>query len=276
MKSKTKASTKRSGRNLPVATLIGVVLGSLVLASLLLEPWAFVGMATVMLAVATWEIRTVFAQAGYYAPTLPLLAAAVGVPIAAYTGGPAAMLTAYFLCAIAVVVWTAMDSHRAGARNAAVGVFVTSYVPLMAGFAFLLLDVPKGTLLVITYMAIVVASDVGGYMAGVRFGRHPMAAGVSPGKSWEGFAGSVVGGMLIGGGLGQLLFLAPLYLGAMAGVLIVAAATLGDLAESMLKRDLGVKDMGSAIPGHGGVMERLDSMLLAAPVAYVALGWMLT
>lgn len=268
-----KAPAASRGRNLPLAIGAGLVLGGSTLASLLWWPNAFVIMAACASAWAVWELSFALAGARMYAPVIPLILGGLGIPFAAFAGGPAGLLTAYFLVCVATVVWVALDTSSSGVHNAGVGVFITTYVPLTIGFVMLLLTQHpvQGPLMVITYMSCVVANDIGGYTAGVLFGKRPMAAGVSPNKTWEGFAGSIVSAMVVGAGLLYWLLDVPIYLGLSVGVIIVFAATLGDLAESMIKRDLGIKDMGSAIPGHGGLMERLDSMLVAAPVAYVAL-----
>jgi phosphatidate cytidylyltransferase len=135
-----------------------------------------------------------------------------------------------------------------------------------------LLAVPDdGARRVVTFIATVVCSDVGGYAAGAALGRHPMAPTVSPAKSWEGFAGSTIACVLGGTALLTLLFDTPWWQGALFGLAIVVTATLGDLGESMIKRDLGIKDMGSLLPGHGGLMDRLDSLLPAAAVSWLLL-----
>jgi phosphatidate cytidylyltransferase len=141
----------------------------------------------------------------------------------------------------------------------------------MAGFVMLMLAAPDGRVRVLLFILLAVANDVGGYVAGVLFGRHPLAPSVSPKKSWEGLAGSFVLATAVGVvgavvGLGA----SPL-LGVALGVLAPLTATIGDLAESMIKRDLELKDMGSLLPGHGGILDRLDSMLLTAPFVYVLL-----
>ena len=116
-----------------------------------------------------------------------------------------------------------------------------------------------------------VLSDTGGYIAGSMFGRHPMAPTVSPKKSWEGLAGSMVAAAVGGAIMLRVLFDVSLWWGAVFGAAVAVAAVVGDLGESMIKRDLGVKDMSRLLPGHGGIMDRLDSIVLAAPTAYVLL-----
>jgi phosphatidate cytidylyltransferase len=143
------------------------------------------------------------------------------------------------------------------------------YVPLLGSFAPLMLAGEQGAARVVTFLLIVVMNDVGGYVAGVLFGKHQMAPKISPKKSWEGFAGSVVFGIAAGIGMAVYGLGVPFWVGILLGVGLVAVGTCGDLIESMIKRDLGIKDMSSFLPGHGGVMDRLDSLLLAAPVAWL-------
>ena len=149
--------------------------------------------------------------------------------------------------------------------------FTAAYVPFLAGFAMLMLSERDGALRIVVFILLVVANDVGGYATEVLTGRHPMAPSVSPKKSWEGFAGSLLTGMLVGVVTVALLLHGPWWAGAAVGAAAVVTATLGDLSESLLKRDLGVKDMGNLLPGHGGIMDRLDSLLPTAPAVYLLL-----
>ena len=165
---------------------------------------------------------------------------------------------------------------RAGAahylRDVSAGVFTAVYVPLFCSFVVMLTVAPDGVGRVLTFMLCVVASDVGGYAIGVLAGRHPMAPTISPKKSWEGFAGSLVAGMITGALTRLAAARGAWWEGALTGALLVVSATLGDLVESLVKRDLGIKDMGRLLPGHGGLMDRLDSMLPTAVVSYFVLG----
>jgi phosphatidate cytidylyltransferase len=142
-------------------------------------------------------------------------------------------------------------------------------VPLLGSFAALMLAEGQGAARIVTFLLIVVMSDTGGYVAGVLFGKHPMVPKISPKKSWEGLAGSLIFGSVAGVCMAFFVLLVPFWVGIILGVALVAAGTCGDLVESMIKRDLGIKDMSSFLPGHGGVMDRLDSLLLAAPVAWL-------
>jgi phosphatidate cytidylyltransferase len=147
-------------------------------------------------------------------------------------------------------------------------VFVTIYLGLLASFATLMLAPDDGADRIITFLIMVVCSDTGGYVAGVLFGRHPMAPTISPKKSWEGFAGSVIAAMIGGALTVWLLVGGHWWQGLVTGAAVALVATGGDLAESLMKRDLGVKDMGNLLPGHGGVMDRMDSLLPSAVVTW--------
>ncbi|MGO1193297.1 MAG: phosphatidate cytidylyltransferase, partial [Nesterenkonia sp.] len=135
-------------------------------------------------------------------------------------------------------------------------------------FALLVLQTAQGEWRLIIVVLLVVANDTFGYIAGVLFGKHPMAPKVSPKKSWEGFAGSLVGAVLVGMLASWLLFEEQLIIGALLAVAVVIAGTAGDFSESMIKREIGLKDMSQVLPGHGGVMDRLDSIVFAMPTAY--------
>jgi phosphatidate cytidylyltransferase len=168
--------------------------------------------------------------------------------------------------------WAAApDPALRALRSASLSVFTAVYVPFLAGFCVLLAAPPDGTRRVTAFIATVVCSDVGGFAAGVLVGRHPLAPSVSPKKSWEGLGGSVLACVVGGALLVSLLLHQAAWKGLVYGVAVALAATAGDLAESLIKRDLGVKDMGHLLPGHGGVMDRLDSLLVTAPVAWLLL-----
>jgi phosphatidate cytidylyltransferase len=189
----------------------------------------------------------------------------------AWYGGADALPYGLLGTAVTVLVWRLGDGPGGYQRDIVPALMIAVYVPFLACFVALLLDPPDGNWRVLAMLIGVVLSDTGGYVAGVFLGRHPMAPSVSPAKSWEGFAGSV---LACGGGgvvMLYLMFDAAWWKGALFGLAIAAAATLGDLTESLLKRDLRIKDMSNLLPGHGGLMDRLDSILLAAPTAYVLL-----
>lgn len=265
----TARSRGRAGRDLPVAIGVGLGLGALVVASLFIWEQAFVVLVVVGIGVALWEFAAALGTRDIRVPLLPLWVGSTGMLVSAYVAGAEALVVAFMLTAGGVFVWRVIDGGGPQAvRDASAGIFAATYLPFLAGFAVLLVASPDGPWRVLYFISLVVANDVGGYAAGVLFGKHPLAPSVSPKKSWEGTAGSVLLASLVGVGLMFWFFDGPLAGGALIGLLAVVAATVGDLSESLLKRDLGLKDMGSLLPGHGGLMDRLDSLLLAAPVVY--------
>jgi phosphatidate cytidylyltransferase len=175
------------------------------------------------------------------------------------------------LTAVAILVWRLADGAEGYLRDVTAGILAVVYVPFLAGFAALLTAEDRGAQRVLMFLILVVCNDTGGYAAGVLAGRHPLAPKISPKKSWEGLIGSVIAAG-VGGALCMSQMLHGQYWqGAVIGLAVVVSATLGDLCESMIKRDLGIKDMGNLLPGHGGVMDRLDSLLPTAPVVYLLL-----
>ena len=154
------------------------------------------------------------------------------------------------------------------------GIFAAIYIPFLASFVAEMLASADGDRRVLTFVILTISSDIGGYFAGItlgRRGRHLMAPVISPKKTWEGLAGSVAAGLAAGGLCVTLILHGQAWQGLLTGAAAVLAATLGDLVESIIKRDLDIKDMGTLLPGHGGILERLDSLLVAAPVVWLLL-----
>ncbi|MDP9417832.1 MAG: phosphatidate cytidylyltransferase [Actinomycetota bacterium] len=263
------ARNGRAGRDLPMAIAVGVGLVALVVAALLVVKVAFVVLACVALVLALWELGNAFAAKGIRLPVVPVAVGGVAMLVAAYVAGADALVVALGATVLATLAWGSRATRESYLRDATAGVFAAVYLPFLAGFAMLLLAAGDGPRRVLVFILLTVCSDVGGYATGVLAGRHPMAPTVSPKKSWEGFAGSV-GACTIAGSLAVPWLLGgPAWVGALAGSAAAASATLGDLGESLLKRDLGIKDMGTLLPGHGGIMDRLDSLLPTAAVTWV-------
>ncbi|MGY2085632.1 phosphatidate cytidylyltransferase [Blastococcus sp. SYSU DS0539] len=267
----TEQPVSRAGRNLQAAIGVGLGLVGLVLASLFLWRPAFLGLLVAAILVAVVELTRALGRGGYSAPLVPLLVGAFAMEALAWSRGPTGLLTGFLLTAVAVLLWRLAGGPVGYRRDAAAGVLVALYVPLLAGFAVLLLVPEDGALRVLAFIATVVASDVGGYAAGVLFGKHPMAPSISPKKSWEGMAGSVLACMAMATPILVFGLDAPWWGGLVFGAALAVSATVGDLAESLIKRDLGIKDMGDLLPGHGGIMDRLDSLLPSAAAAYLLL-----
>jgi phosphatidate cytidylyltransferase len=261
----------RAGRNLPAAIIVALVLGGAVLASLLFWKPAFYLVVVAAVGIGTWELTRAVASAGGKPPLPPLLAGGPVTVLLAWYGGAPALPFALLGTVVAVLAWRLIDGPTGYQRDVVSALLVAMYVPFLAGFAVLLVNPHDGHLRILATLIAVVLSDTGGYAAGVFLGQHPMAPSVSPKKSWEGFGGSMLAAAAGGAVMLYLMFDAAWWHGALFGLAIAVASTLGDLAESVLKRDLRIKDMSSLLPGHGGLMDRLDSILIAAPTAYMVL-----
>jgi phosphatidate cytidylyltransferase len=267
-----KQSTNRAGRNVPVAIGVGLGLAALITVPLF-SPyrWLFIGVLVGAVAIGTTEIVKALRTLGAAPPMVPLQVGGALTIVMAYRGGADALFLGLVLTVLAALVWRLADPAEGYLRDLAAATFTAAYVPFLAGFAALLAVPADGPRRVTAFIAVVVCSDVGGFAAGVLFGKHPMAPSVSPKKSWEGFAGSLLACSVAGAIFFVTLFGASPLLGVGYGLAVVLTATLGDLGESMVKRDIGIKDMGRLLPGHGGIMDRLDSLLPTAPVAWLLL-----
>lgn len=280
------AKRHRAGRNLPAAIGVGVLLAGIVLGSLFLWRPAFVGVIAIGAAIGVWEMVHAVGDGEEEAPAgghkrrrklavrarpslIPLLGGCLLMPVLAWFGGVESLILGLLITVLAVLVWRLSIGPTGFHRDMAAATLIAVYVPFLLGFAILLAHPSDGKMRVLVTLACVVLSDTGGYAAGVFLGKHPMAPTVSPKKSWEGFAGSVVATAVGGALLLYYVFDQPLWHGAVVGAGISVAAVLGDLVESMIKRDLGVKDMSNLLPGHGGLMDRLDSVVFAAPAAFM-------
>jgi phosphatidate cytidylyltransferase len=248
---------------------VAVGLGALVLITLLTVKVAFLAFVALIVAASLWELTHVLASRGIKLPVIPVAiggAAAYGL---GYWRGPESALAALALTFIALLAWRLPGGADGYLRDVTAGVYTLVYLPGMATFVALMLASGNGAHRALVFVLLAVCSDTGAYFAGILFGRHLMVPSISPKKTWEGLAGSVVA-CLAAGALGMAYLLhSKVWYGLVLGAAAVAAATLGDLVESMIKRDLHTKDMSSLLPGHGGVLDRIDAMLILAPVAWL-------
>ncbi len=263
---------KKAGRNLLASIAVAVALGAIVVVALFMLRQAFVVIIAAAVVASVWELRSTLETArGIILSWIPIVAGGVATIALAWPYGLKAQVVGVALTVLACMIWRLFQGQDGYLRDVSASVFVTVYVTFFASFATLLVAPANGAQRVLTFLIVVVCSDTGGFAAGVLFGKHPMASAISPKKSWEGFAGSVITAM-VGGALSVFLMLhQPWWRGAIVGLVVCLTATLGDLIESMIKRDLGVKDMGTLLPGHGGVMDRMDSLLPSAVVTWVLL-----
>jgi len=270
-----------AGRNLPLAIVVGASLAVVFLGALTIGAYVFLTFIAILVVVAQIELDHAFRVHGLNPATPVAVGAGLVMLYGAYVSGPAAQTVGIVALVLGAMVWTLLDSRRHDVAFSLGATFLGGlWVPFLASYIALLLRGGErfgdGRVLVAVVIALTVANDIGAYAFGNRLGRHKMAPNVSPGKTWEGFAGGLVTVLGVAG-LGVTRVVPELgVLGALVlGAGVVAAATLGDLSESLVKRDLGIKDLGRILPGHGGVMDRVDAMLFTLPVAYgilVALG----
>lgn len=264
--------TSRAGRNLPASIAVGVGLVALVLATLFIQKEAFIAVVAIALAIGLFELTRAFSTAGIKIPVAPVLTGGTIMLIGAYTdGGMETASVAMALTVIGTLVWRLSDGAQGFVRDSSAGIFVLGYLFLMGTFVVLMLAEDDGPWRIVAFIVATIASDIGGYVAGVLFGKHPMAPTISPKKSWEGFTGSLLFGIAAGIVTITYALDGQWWVGIILGVAGVVFATLGDLSESLIKRDLGIKDMGDLLPGHGGLMDRLDSLIAVAPVAWLIL-----
>ena len=267
----------RAGRNLPAAVGSAVVLLALIGGSLYFWKTAFMIVVATAVVVAIWELHRGLMAKNIDIPEQPLMLGGVVMVVVAYFWGAPALVTATAVTALVVMLWLLRRGVDGFVQNASAAVFTLVYVPFLGSFVVLMLSeggtsnatdhVDDGVRGILAFVLVTIASDIGGYVAGVLFGKHPMAPVISPKKSWEGFAGSALACVAAGVALVVWMLDGEWWVGVALGVIAVVMATLGDLVESVMKRDLGIKDMSQIIPGHGGLMDRIDSLLATiAPI----------
>ncbi|MFC8271570.1 phosphatidate cytidylyltransferase [Streptomyces sp. NPDC057271] len=264
---------KSAGRDLGAAIGVGVGLGAVIIASLFIWKAAFVGVIAVAVVVGLWELTSRLQERkGIKAPLVPLAVGGAAMVVAGYVRGAEGAWVAMALTALAVLVWRMTERPEGYLKDVTAGVFAAFYVPFLATFVALMLTADDGAERVLTFLLLTVVSDTGAYAIGWRFGKHKLAPRISPGKTREGLVGAVTFAMAAGALCMEFLVDGgSWWQGLLLGLAVAASATLGDLGESMIKRDLGIKDMGTLLPGHGGIMDRLDSLLPTAPVVWLLL-----
>ncbi|OBH97554.1 phosphatidate cytidylyltransferase [Mycobacterium sp. E2733] len=276
--------TSRAGRDLRAAIAVGLGIGGVLIVTLVFAPRFWVVIVALAIPVASHEVVRRLREAGYVIPLIPLLIGGQATVWLTWPYHAAGALAGFGATVVVCNVWRLfMQDNRkrpepfAGSpsanylRDASATVFLAAWVPLFASFGVLLVYPHDGAGRVFCLMITVVASDTGGYAVGALFGKHPMVPAISPKKSWEGLAGSLVFGITAAMLTATFLAGKPPWIGALLGVVLVLTSTLGDLVESQIKRDLGIKDMGRLLPGHGGLMDRLDGVLPSAVAAWIVL-----
>lgn len=267
---------QKAGRNLFLAVLSGLVFAAAFVVTLFTIKWAFIGLVVALVTVAIVELASAFRVGGR---RVPRIGAALGGLIivggAAFLGAQG-MLLGLFAASALLVVWRLLEGlvpawevpPKTLVRDIFSGLFVLVYVAFLASLTILLVQAPNGEWWVFALVLVVVSVDVGAYAAGVTLGKHKMTPKISPNKTWEGFAGAAFSAVLAGVLISLFALDQPWWVGVLLGVVVLLTATGGDLTESLIKRNLGVKDMSSWIPGHGGFLDRLDSLLPSAVGVY--------
>ena len=266
----------RAGRNLPAALAVGFGLGAALVLTLYTYRPLFVIFVSGTIGIAVQELVVAVRRTGMRPPMIPLVVGGITTAAIGYPFGSDAMMVAALATVGVAAIWRLAAPPADGTASAAVDLgasaFIALYVGFLAGFCVLLAGPSDGPRRVTAMIVTAVCSDVGGYAAGVLSGgRHKLAPTISPGKSVEGLIGGTVVCVISG-----LVFFGPVlhshwWGGVLFGLALVVTATGGDLVESSIKRDIGIKDMGNLLPGHGGILDRIDSLLLSAPVAWVLL-----
>lgn len=266
----------RAGRDLPAAIAVGVVLGAMAIGTLLFAPIWWLPLLAVAIAIATHEVIRRLREHGYALPAVPLLLGGQAMIWLTWPFGAVGLLGAFGGTIVVCMVWRlvgqGLDQQPVNyLRDIAASILLATWVPLFAAFTALLIFADHGGARVFTIIVTVVFADIGGYVAGVLFGKHLLARAISPKKSWEGLGGSLVFGIAAAVLSVTFLLDKPAWVGLPLGLLLVITGVLGDLVESQIKRDLGIKDMGTLLPGHGGIMDRIDAMLPSAVVGWIVL-----
>jgi phosphatidate cytidylyltransferase len=266
----------RAGRNLPAAIAVGVLLGAMAIGILLFAPRWWLLVLAVAMPIATHEVVRRLQEAGYDLPVVPLLIGGQAMIWLTWPYGPAGLLGAYGGTVVVCMVWRLVGQGLREQpvnylRDISATVLLATWVPFFASFTALLIFQDHGGARAFTVIATVVFADIGGYVAGVLFGKHLMAPAISPKKSWEGLGGSLLFGITAAVLSVAFLLDKPAWVGLPLGLMLVITGVLGDLVESQVKRDLGIKDMGTLLPGHGGIMDRIDAMLPSAVAGWIVL-----
>lgn len=278
--------TSRAGRDLPAAIGVGLALFAYIVVTLTWWPPGFIVLLVVLTCVGAYEVHLALKRVGMTSAILPVVlgnVAIIGGSYAAAVLQPVTQIPWHVVLLgtiggtmLLALIWRMFGGPENYARDSAASLFIIGYIPVLASFVGLVLAQQHGVAKAVVGFVCIVATDVGGYAAGATLGRHPMAPTISPKKTWEGMAGSVLLTTALSVWLCMWVLHQAWWFGVVLALVIVVTGTAGDLIESLIKRDVGIKDMSSLLPGHGGVMDRIDSMLVAAPAAWLVVTLMAT
>jgi phosphatidate cytidylyltransferase len=264
----------KTGRNLPAAIGVGVALGGVALLTLLTVKATFIPYMGAALAVALHELDVSLKTREIRIPVIPVALGSAAMLVAGYWLAGGAVAAAFAVTLVGILAWRMRRGTEGYVRDVSAGVFALAYLGLTGSAVSATLAAHDGGLRALSWVVMTICSDIGGYFAGItlaRNGGHKMAPIISPKKTWEGLSGSALLTLAAGAVLLPFLLHGHWWQGIIVGAGVLAAAVIGDLAESIIKRDLDIKDMGSLLPGHGGILDRIDSLLISAPVAWLLL-----
>jgi phosphatidate cytidylyltransferase len=270
------------GRSLSKSVAVGLLLAAIFLSSLLVYKELFIVFLSISTAIGAWELSTALREKKWYVPRVPAVVGSVLIMPTTYFGGPAIQWLASIAIVAALIVWRTVhllferrkanfQTLKRTVRDFGAAAFLVIYLPLTLSFGMLLLRQDDGQWWVLAFVTTVALIDSAGYLFGRIFGKNKLAPGVSPKKTWEGLAASIVIGTISAVSFTVFVLGGAWWVGIVLAAALILAAVFGDLAESLIKRDLGIKDMSTWLPGHGGMMDRLDSMLPSSLMTYLVM-----
>ena len=264
------AINKRAGRKLLPSILVSLTLLTLIFGSITLEPKLFLALICIVISLGVRELTHAYRVGGIELPDLPIMAVTLIILLASWFGGTEGLAVSTALSIPILMFLLLLISQKDFIKRSTSAVFAVFYLAVLSGFILLVANDPDGAKRILALVVLIACNDTFAYFAGVLFGKHKMAPSISPKKSWEGLIGGLIASVVGGGLVFQNAFNVEWYVGGAIGVMTVITATCGDLIESAIKRDLAIKDMSNLLPGHGGIMDRLDSALFTAPAVWFA------
>jgi phosphatidate cytidylyltransferase len=264
------AINKRAGRKLLPSILVSLTLLTLIFGSIYLEPLLFLALICIVIMLGVRELAHAYRTGGIELPDLPIMAAAFIILLASWFGDTEGLAVSTGLVIPVLMCLLLLASQKDFIKRSTSAVFAVFYLAVLGGFILLLANNDDGGKRILALVILIACNDTFAYFAGVLFGKHKMAPTISPKKSWEGLVGGLIASLIGGALIFHYSFGVSWYVGVAVGAMTVVTATCGDLIESAIKRDLAIKDMSNLLPGHGGIMDRLDSALFTAPAVWFA------
>lgn len=264
------AINKRAGRKLLPSILVSLLLLAIIFTTINTEPLLFFGFIWAVIMIGVREIAHAYRKGGIELPDYVLMIAATVLLVATWSGETEGLAVSAGLTIPILMFTLLLISQKDFIKRSTSAVFITFYLAVLGGFILLLANHPDGALRILALVVLIACNDTFAYIAGVLLGKHKLAPSISPKKSWEGLIGGAIASIVGGSLIFYYLFEVNWIVGAAIGVMTVITATCGDLIESAIKRDLAIKDMSNLLPGHGGIMDRLDSALFTAPAVWFA------